>query len=160
MRWLVFLIAVLGLSAPLWLKGSSGQPYAHVSHYLYPPNIALAYVRIAGLGDGGTQEGTKSMQRWQDAEGNWHYSDAKNAVAGSETVSADALGTTNFLRKDGKDRGDFMVAGYAILGVLVVALLWSLPAVLRTLFGLRLPQRAVRDKRDPGKPIDYVPPSG
>lgn len=159
MRWLVFVVAVLGLSAPIWLKDSGGQSYATVSQYLYPPSIALAYVRIAGLGDGGTQEGTKNMQRWQDADGNWHYSDAQSAAAGSETVSADKLGTTNFLRKDGKDRGDFMMVGYAVMGLLALGLLWSLPAVLRTLFGLRLPQRAVRDKRD-ARPIDYVPPSG
>jgi hypothetical protein len=70
------------------------------------------------------------------------------------------LGTTNFLRNDGKDRGDFMLLGYAIAGLLVLGLLWSLPTVLRTVFGLRLPQRRVRDKRDADKPIDYVPPSG
>jgi hypothetical protein len=160
MRWIVFVVAMLGLSAPLWLKDGGGQPYAHVSHYLYPPNIALAYVRMAGLGDGGTQQGMKSLQRWQDAEGNWHYSDAKHAAAGSETVSANDLGNVNFLRKDGKDHGDFMMAGYVVLGLLALALLWSLPVVVRTLFGLRLPQRAARDKRDPGKAIDYVPPGG
>jgi hypothetical protein len=160
MRWLVFVIAVLGLSAPLWLKEGTGQPYLHFSQYLYPPNVALAYVRIAGLGERGTQQGKKAMQRWQDADGNWHYSDAQNAVAGSETVNADDLGTTNFLRKDGKDHGNFMMAGYAVMGILGLGLLWSLPAVLRPLFSLRLPQRAARDKRDDGKPIDYVPPQG
>jgi hypothetical protein len=160
MRWLVFVVALLGLSAPLWLKDAGGQPYLHFAQYQYPPNLALAYVRIAGLGDGGTQHGSKSLQRWQDADGNWHYSDSKNAVAGSETVNADQLGTSNFLRKDGKDRGDFMMAGYAVMGLLALGLLWSLPVVARALFGVRLPQRAVRDKRDLEKPIDYVPPQG
>jgi len=156
MRWLVFVVALLGLSAPLWLKDAGGEPYLHFAQYQYPPNLALAYVRIAGLGDSGTQQGSKALQRWQDADGNWHYSDAKNAVAGSETVTADQLGTSNFLRKDGKDRGDFIMVGYAVIGICALALLWSLPAVLRTLFGLRLPQRAVRDKRDLDKPIDYT----
>ena len=106
MRFVVFVVCVLVLSAPLWVKSAGGEPYLHYTHYRHPPNVALAYVGMLGLADAGTRHGNKTLLRWQDADGNWHYSDGANAVAGSEAVSAAELGAANFVRRDGKDKGN------------------------------------------------------
>lgn len=158
MRLVVFAVCVLVLLAPMWVKSADGEPYLHYTHYRHPPNVALAYVGMLGLADAGTRHGNKTLQRWQDADGNWHYSDVANAVAGSEAVSAADLGATNFVRRDGKDKGSYIAVGYAIAGLALAGLLWGLPSLLRLVAGARLPQRAVRDTRDPSRPIDYVPP--
>ncbi|MFK8030642.1 MAG: DUF4124 domain-containing protein [Gammaproteobacteria bacterium] len=77
---LLVLVLVMALAGPFILKGPNGQPLMRVS------DVTQKFK--AWMGSSPAKPGSSvELHRWQDENGQWHYSD--QATGGSETITID-----------------------------------------------------------------------
>ncbi len=93
----LIVVLIVALGAPFFLRGPDGEPL------MRPDEVAdkarLQWQRLWSDGarsvrDVAERAGFETadpviVYRWRDAQGQWHYTDAENAPAGSEAVVLD-----------------------------------------------------------------------
>ena len=94
---LMALVLVLAMAGPFVLKGPDGQPLMSMADVRAAAtrtgnSMKMQWRRLRGdvgqaLGD--ENAGKVEMHRWQDANGQWHYSDEPPDGVGAETIYVD-----------------------------------------------------------------------
>lgn len=94
---LMMLVLVLAMAGPFFLKGPDGQPMLTMDDVRNTAartgnNLKTQWRRLRGdVGQalGNENAGKVEMQRWQDANGQWHYGDEVPEGIASETIYVD-----------------------------------------------------------------------
>lgn len=90
---LLLLTAIAALVAPMFIQGTDGKPLLQLSDLL--PQLP-AVTEKSGTADTSRPAKTTSaskVYRWQDAQGQWHYSDTPPAHTRSESVTLKPVNT-------------------------------------------------------------------
>ncbi len=87
---LMALVLVLALAGPFFLKGPDGKPLMEIDSVLAGirnqwNRLVADTGRSVGIEDAGKVE----VHRWQDEDGNWHFSDEANPQGESEVIEVD-----------------------------------------------------------------------
>ena len=93
----MLLVLVLALAGPFFIKGPDGQPLLTLDDVKRTTSRTVASVKNtlrgvrndAARAAGDEQAGKVEMQRWQDANGQWHYSNDGPAMDNAETIYVD-----------------------------------------------------------------------
>ena len=87
---LMALLLVLALAGPFFIKGPDGKPLITVASL--KSSISAQWKRFTvdtGRSMGIEDAGKVDVHRWQDENGNWHFSDEANPEGGSEVIQVD-----------------------------------------------------------------------
>ena len=87
---LMALIVVLAVAGPFFIKGPDGRPLMEIGEVAASIKRQWnAMVVDAGRRVGNEDAGKVEVYRWQDADGNWHFSDEENPRGESELIKVD-----------------------------------------------------------------------
>ncbi|WP_086479801.1 DUF4124 domain-containing protein [Oceanospirillum sanctuarii] len=114
----LLLILVIGaVAAPLFIKGPDGQPLMQVSDLIPAEVLPETLVKTLGISPSSTTSQTSSppssstqsgsaIYRWQDDNGQWHYSDKAPAHTQSESVTLQPVNTVPALKSQPQQSGN------------------------------------------------------
>jgi len=114
----LLLILVIGaVAAPLFIKGPDGQPLMQVSDLIPAEVLPETLVKTLGISPSSTSSQSSSspssstqpgsaIYRWQDDNGQWHYSDKAPAHTQSESVTLQPVNTVPALKTQTQQNGN------------------------------------------------------
>lgn len=109
----LLLILVIGaVAAPLFIKGPDGKPIMQVSDLLpvevLPSSVAqqLGIAPTTSSSQPPSPQSSGAIYRWQDDDGQWHYSDKAPAHTQSENVTLKPVNTVPALKTQTQQSGN------------------------------------------------------